>query len=158
MENQNSKLSKKVSQSLGNLTEKQTAFAKVLINYNQLTPYPYSDLQISDWAKSIDDLMPQIKPETLKTIIDKMKMGVYEFDSKLGIQNIFSGARAFIRDEISELELSVEKIRAKNMPFSEQILTSDDITTLEIVDEKIAKLQNNLRLISTKPVKQTMVY
>lgn len=65
--------------------------AKALFHVNYLTPYPYSDMIIEGWAKSIQELEPEITSEVIKWILDNMKKGLIEYDSKKGIQNIFSG-------------------------------------------------------------------
>lgn len=132
------------------LTEKSVEIAKVLVHYNQLTSYPYSDLQIAEWAKSIEELIPSMTLETLKTIIDRMKMGIYDFDSRLGIQNIFSGARQFIKDEIDAHQKIIAEIRKKMYYEYEEVLTEEERTLLHETEEKIKKLQNNLFKISPK--------
>ena len=74
--------------------------AKAVLHFNQLTPFPYSDIQIMDWAKSINELTPELTPDIVKKIIDKYKLGIYEFDTKLGIQNIFNGYRLILEEKI----------------------------------------------------------
>lgn len=85
------------------LPNKTNDLCKSLVHFNQLTPYPYSDLQIVDWAKSVEELAPEITPEIIKSIIDGLKIGAIPFDSKLGIQNIFIGYKYFLKTAISEL-------------------------------------------------------
>lgn len=141
--------SKRDTQSLA-LTEKVVDLAKVLVHYNQLTAFPYSDLQISEWAKSINELMPNITPDTLKTIINRMKMGIYEYDSRIGIQNIFSGAREYIRDEISTLQSSISDIKRKMFIHYNETVTDEERKFVDETELKIKKLHENLFKISPK--------
>tara|TARA_R110000868_G_scaffold119785_2_gene317817 strand:- start:7304 stop:7609 length:306 start_codon:yes stop_codon:yes gene_type:complete len=88
------KLQRKGNQYL-EISDDVVAIARSLVHYNQLTPYILSDTQLQDWAKSILELAPDIKPNTLRMLIDKMKTGEYDFDNKLGIQNILKAYRAY---------------------------------------------------------------
>jgi hypothetical protein len=78
----------RANQSLG-LSEKVIELALVVFHINQVVPYPLSDLQIADWAKSINELRPDVEPQKLKEVIDKMKLGQIEWNYRQGIQNIF---------------------------------------------------------------------
>lgn len=111
------------------ITTKINNLSKVLIHYNQLTAFPYSDLQIIEWAKSINELMPELSNETLKFIIDRMKIGYYPFDNRLGIQNIFNGIKQYLNDEINRLNnskmdvfsSSFEDFEKTNKPIQDKI-------------------------------------
>lgn len=95
-----------------------------LFHYNQLTAFPLSDAQIIDWAKSIKEIAPQLTTEILREIIRRFKVGQGEFDSKLGIQNIFGGYRTFLREQMAE---AGEKIhRGFDYPSDEQKVISDE--------------------------------
>lgn len=141
--------SKKDTLPLG-LTEKSVELAKVLVHYNQLTAFPYSDLQIAEWAKSINELMPNLSAETLKTIINRMKMGIYDYDSKLGIQNIFAGARQYLRDEIAKHQSSISDIKRKMFLNYEESVTEDEKLFFDETELKIKKLHEHLFNISPK--------
>lgn len=78
----------KVNQSLG-LSDKELIIAQAVFHVNQLVPYALTDLQISDWAKSINKLIPELDIDSLVYVIDQMKMGRIEWNPKLGIQNLF---------------------------------------------------------------------
>ncbi|MDB5288565.1 MAG: hypothetical protein JWR05_3514 [Mucilaginibacter sp.] len=60
-----------------------------VFHINQLIPYPLTDQQITDWAKSINELRPDVTAATLKAVINKMKLGKIQWDNRSGIQNIF---------------------------------------------------------------------
>lgn len=79
----------KVNQSL-ELSDKELSLAVEIFHVNQVMPYPLSDLQISDWAKSINELMPEVSSADIKKIIDDFKLDNIEWDNKKGIQNIFN--------------------------------------------------------------------
>jgi hypothetical protein len=78
-----------------------TELIKALYHVNLLTPFPISDGMLELWARSIQKLRPEITPEVVTQIIDKMKLGEIKYDTKEGVQNIFIGYR----------ELSVMKNR-----------------------------------------------
>lgn len=71
------------------LTDKELEIAQVVFLVNQLISYHLSDLQISDWARTISRLKPDITPEYLNKIIDLFIVGDIEWDTRKGIQNIF---------------------------------------------------------------------
>lgn len=77
--------------------------SKEIYRVNLLNPYPLSDLQVVEWAKCINLLLPEMKPEMLQLIINKMMLGVIEWDGKKGIQNIFSAYKKLINERIVEL-------------------------------------------------------
>lgn len=93
--------SKKDTQSLATINN----LAATVLHINQLTPFPYSDLQIFEWAKSINELTPELTPDILKKIIDKFKLGIYEFDSRAGIQNVFKGYKLILGEKIHSLTM-----------------------------------------------------
>lgn len=72
------------------LNEKEIEIAKVIYHTNQLSPFPVTDQKLEEWAKSINELKPGLHIEKLKEAVDKMKLGKCEYDSRLGIQNIFT--------------------------------------------------------------------
>ena len=75
---------------------------KELAQFNLLTQYPVADVLLEAWAKSIQELTPELTPAMLKEIVDGMKLGLIEYDAKLGIQNIFEGYRVVLRQLLAE--------------------------------------------------------
>lgn len=73
------------------LNEKEFSIAKELEQVNLLITYSLAPPQIADWAKCIVELEPDIDNYELKSVIDKYKRGIYEWDQREGIQNIFRG-------------------------------------------------------------------
>lgn len=130
----------KLKKDILSLTKEQTEIAKELIHFNQLTPYPYSDLQISQWVKSITELIPEMTPEIIKHIIDRLKLGVYEYDSRLGIQNVFAGFRKYLE----ERRLMYYSI----MPEGEELKKRND---------KIEKINNQLEFLNSGKIKKSQL-
>jgi hypothetical protein len=122
MENQLAVSQKKDNQYL-ELSSELTKIGQVIVHINQLTPFPYSDFQLIDWAKSINELTPELTPDILKKIIDKFKLGIYEFDSRAGIQNVFRGYKLILGEKIDFLrsqrnETNSEEITEKMNYYS----------------------------------------
>lgn len=89
MENQLIQQQQRGNHHLENLSPREIEIGQVVFHVNQLTAYPLNDLQISDWAKSINELKPDLDLALLKKVIDKFKMDELEWDNHKGIQNIF---------------------------------------------------------------------
>ncbi len=73
-----------------------TEFVKQLFHVNCLVSYPITDPMLEVWARSIQELTPELTVDILKQIIDKMKTGEYDFDNRAGVQNIFKGYKKYI--------------------------------------------------------------
>lgn len=95
-----------------------------LFHYNQLTTFPLSDAQIIDWAKSISEIAPNLTIEILHEIIRRFKIGQGEFDSRLGIQNIFNGYRTILREQMEDVGKKIH--RGWNYPTDEEKIISDE--------------------------------
>lgn len=76
---------------------------------NKLLSYPLSDPQIESWAKTINELTPQLTPEQLRFIINGMMLGELDFDPKVGIQNIFKNYKKIVAKKILTSEKSEKK-------------------------------------------------
>lgn len=70
-----------------------TNISKELFQVNYLVAYPLSDAAIEGWTNCILELRPQTTIEELRSVINKMKTGEIEYDTKKGIQNIFRGIK-----------------------------------------------------------------
>lgn len=77
------------------LNTKESEIAKVIWHVNQLASFPLNDNQIESWARSVNELRPNQDVVKLRQIIDMMKIGEIEFNSRLGIQNIFSALKEY---------------------------------------------------------------
>lgn len=66
--------------------------AKELVHINLLVAYPVSDAMLEIWAKTIEELAPDLTPEILRKLINRYKLGELEYDTKSGIQNILKHA------------------------------------------------------------------
>lgn len=75
------------------LNEKEIEIAKLIYHVNYIIAYPLSDLHLEGWAKSINELKPELNIENLKKVIDKFKLADLQWDTKKGIQNIFIGLK-----------------------------------------------------------------
>jgi hypothetical protein len=75
--------------------------AKALYHINYLAAYPVSDSMLEGWASTITELTPELTPEILKTLINRMKLGIYEYNERKGIQNVFKAYRRFLTERLS---------------------------------------------------------
>lgn len=78
-----------------------------LFQYNQLTPYTISDAQITDWSKSLLELIPELTANILKKLIDGMKTTKYPFDKNIGIQNIFIAYNHYLGKYRTKLDYGI---------------------------------------------------
>ena len=83
-------------------THLKISLIKQLFHVNCLVAYPISDTMLEVWANTLSELEPEITPEVVKWIVDKMKLGMLDFDNRKGIQNIFEGFRKYISHKIKE--------------------------------------------------------
>ena len=73
-----------------------------LVNlYNQLRSFPLTAIEILEWKDSLMELLRGMDTDTAKIefAIKKMISGELEFDSRLGIQNIFNAYRNCFQDD-----------------------------------------------------------
>lgn len=78
---------------LPSLTNKQNEIGLAIYHVNQLTNFPIPDERISEWARSIDEICPNLEIEDLKSVIDDFKIGELEYNHREGVQNIFFGLK-----------------------------------------------------------------
>jgi hypothetical protein len=79
------------------LNNKEFEIASALTKVNMLAPFPLKDLQLEDWSKTINRLMPDLKLPDLNQVLDNMIIGKVEYDNRKGIQNIFNGLASIER-------------------------------------------------------------
>lgn len=84
---------------------------KELIEVNQLSPFPLTAEQVVDWAKSIEELIPDIDPTDLRFIINEYKTDELEYDQRKGIQNIFSALKYHFNDKYFKKEDIADEIK-----------------------------------------------
>lgn len=123
MENQIQKTSTKA------LSLESNKLAVSLFHYNQLTAFPISDGQIVDWVKSIQEIAPKLDAVVLKKIMDGFKVGLYEFNPKVGIQNVFNAYKCILKDEMSSFNEQINKGYGYNS-------TDDDVVLAKKAQEK----------------------
>lgn len=87
--------------------------AKQVYHINQLIPFPLTDIQIEDIAKSLEELIPELTPQQLKKMIDRFKFGYYEWDKTKGIQNIFKNLSDVMKDDYSGREVEFRDIMGR---------------------------------------------
>lgn len=104
----------------------------VLVHYNQLTSYPLSDIQIVDWANSLKELFPEMTDEVLKSLINGLKLGVYNFNDRVGIQNITLAYKVYVLNQINSLNSA-----HKNWDS----VSEEQIEKERATEEKIAELR-----------------
>lgn len=70
-----------------------------LFQVNLLSNYILSDQMIENWTLTVVEICKDITPEILKMLIDKMKGGYLDFDSKLGVRNIVNAYFRYKNDK-----------------------------------------------------------
>ncbi len=78
------------------------ALVKAVYHFNYLTSFPMPDTMLEFWANSINELEPELTPDVVKWIADRMKTGHIQYDHRLGIQNVFNGFRVYLNFKIKE--------------------------------------------------------
>lgn len=106
--------------------------------------YPLTDIQIESWSKSINELRPNQDLKKLNAIINMMKIGSIEFNSRLGVQNIFLALKKYDKIKIGYLisneqhrnrhTLSYETVEKKIFYFEDDIYPS---TLIWIIDKQV---------------------
>lgn len=97
----------KMQSQLANITT-DIELIKQIYHVNYLIPYPLNDAMIEGWAKSLQELEPEITADIVKWIVDKAKIGAFEWDNKKGIQNIFKGFVFYLQDVINKQGYHIE--------------------------------------------------
>lgn len=101
------------------LNEKEVEIAKIIYHINQLTSFPLSATQIEDWTRTINELRPHQDLVKLKAIVNMMKIGEIEYNSRLGIQNIFLALKKYDKIKIGYIE-------NRNMNFNPRVDKEED--------------------------------
>lgn len=91
------KLQKTQDNNIVKLTDKELQIASEIYEVNLLAPYPLTSIQIEDWSRSLNKLLPNLEISVLEKLIDDFKTDAIEWDYKKGIQNIFIGLRSYER-------------------------------------------------------------
>lgn len=73
------------------LTQEEREIAKELTQVNLLITFALTPFQIAQWARCVLELEPKTEPFEVRAVIDMYKRGLYEWDQKEGVQNIFRG-------------------------------------------------------------------
>lgn len=68
--------------------ERVHELAKILFHVNQLVPFPKSDAELEDWARSLLSFSPNFDSRKLVFLINEFKLGRIEWQKDVGIQNI----------------------------------------------------------------------
>lgn len=75
------------------LSVKEVDIAVEVYKVNLLVPYPLKDYQIDEWAICINKIYPDLDPNLLNRIFEKMMKDEIQWNPKKGIQNIFIAIR-----------------------------------------------------------------
>lgn len=81
------------SQSPCSLPVKVKDIGSVIYHVNQLSPFTTTDERLIEWAESINEILPELEIEDLKSLIRAFKTDEITYDTRLGIQNIFMGIK-----------------------------------------------------------------
>ena len=82
------------------------AIARIVYEVNQLRQYPLNDIEIAEWATTLDEFDPKMDLEALRFIIQQMKFGNLEYEQKDGVQNL---TRAFQKIRKTESGWQIRK-------------------------------------------------
>jgi hypothetical protein len=82
------------------LNGKEIEIAKIIYHVNQLTSFPLSATQIEDWTRTISEIRPNQDLIKLRAIINMMKIGEIEYNSRIGIQNLFLALKKYDKIQI----------------------------------------------------------
>lgn len=82
----------KQSQSL-QISPRIKEIGREISHVNQLTSFLVPAEILIDWAKSIEEIVPNLDIEDLKSVIVDFKIGELEYNQKEGVQNIFFGLK-----------------------------------------------------------------
>jgi hypothetical protein len=86
--------------------------ARQIYQINLLIPYPLTDSQIEDFSRTLQELVPELTPAQLKRMIDRFKMGIYEWDRNKMIQNIFKYVMPVICEDEKD-PIKINEIRTR---------------------------------------------
>lgn len=70
------------------LNTREVEIAGIVWHVNLLVAFPLSDQQLEAWAKSINEILPELDLSKLSALITDMKKGTITWDYHLGIQNL----------------------------------------------------------------------
>lgn len=73
------------------LKGKECDIAVAIYYINILTPFKVDDKTLEDWSICINRLLPDVEISELEELMNGFMMAKFEYDHKLGIQNIFKG-------------------------------------------------------------------
>lgn len=84
---------------IAGMTPHERAICDVLNTFNQLRSFKLEPMEIIYWKDSIVKLIPDVDTGALEFVVDQMIVGGLEYDTKLGIQNIFNGLKRVRKTE-----------------------------------------------------------
>lgn len=127
---------------LANITTPNPDYVKQLFHINYLTSYPISDIMLEGYSVSIQELVPEISVKDIKEIIDRMKLGSIDFDSKKGVQNIFKGYVVLLKEKLilahkANNEVTEPYDYANNKPADTKIKWLNEIERINLLIKKL---------------------
>lgn len=90
---------KELSQIVSELTDDENHICESLNKFNQLREFPLSALQILEWKDTILEARPNIDPEAIRFIVDKLITADLPYSKGEGILNIFRGLKLIDRNK-----------------------------------------------------------
>lgn len=70
-----------------------------MYQFNQLRAFSLTEIEMVEWARSIERLTVDLDMDALNFVIDQMKCGNMEYDKTIGIQNIFNALKRIEKTE-----------------------------------------------------------
>lgn len=76
---------------LEQLSTREKLICDSLNTFNQLRDFPLNAIQILEWKDSLLRIMPDLEPDKLEFVIDRMIDGQLTYKPEYGIKNLFIG-------------------------------------------------------------------
>lgn len=73
------------------LSRNEERLCDILNTFNQLREYPLNAIQILEWKDSLLRILPDLEPDKLEFVIDRMIDGQITYKPEFGIKNLFIG-------------------------------------------------------------------
>lgn len=90
---------KSIERAIKSLSKKELSICNSINEFNQLRSFKLNLSDVLQWKDTIIRLKPEIEPEAISFVVDKLILGELDYDKDLGIQNIINGLNMLVRTE-----------------------------------------------------------
>jgi len=94
------------------LTDRDRLICNCIHTFNQLRDFKLTAIEVLEWRDSLNRIWPDMNPDRLAFVIDKLMTGELEYKPSIGIQNLFKGLKKVERIEGGYRIKEGEKIKA----------------------------------------------